>query len=181
MGCFATAIAVFGFFAFLLSSAQEMAGEAKKARADKARSVAALKDGSAGAASKAGRKTVTADDTHLSSLLQAAQVYSADHNGLLPPMKTPEAFRTALFPKYVSRETMFVSVRSKKVYLPNPALSGKRLRSFTNPAEVIALYGPLDTTTPEEEAQTQVIYLDGGQERVTTAEWGQLRKKARLP
>jgi hypothetical protein len=177
MGCFVSAIAVFAFFAFLLNSAQDMADEAKRARTPQSQIEV---DGA--------RSTTAPDPTaevveaaRLTALLSAVRRYAKDHKGLLPPMESPEAVRAALFPAYVPGEGVFQTSHSQRAYLPNPALSGKLLKSFASPSEVIAFYEPLDPIEPEREKHRAVLFLDGSLRRLTPPEWDVLRKRAGLP
>lgn len=114
-------------------------------------------------------------------LWSAARRYAVDHGGQLPPMQTPDAVRAALVPRYLDGTGVFQSPRGEKQYLPNPALSGKPLKSFAKPAETVAFYEPLDAAGPEAKKRRAVLFLDGNLRTVTPSEWDALRTKAGIP
>jgi hypothetical protein len=165
-----------------------MAAEAKKARSPEPVTVTATGGGgteSHHAVPGAGAEENTTIDVinaaRLSSLVSAARRYARDHQGLLPPMDSPEALHAALFPRYVAGQGIFQLPGSRRPYLPNRALSGKPLKSFPKPGEIIVFYAPLDSVAQEQEQRRVVVFLNGNQRRVTPPEWDVLRKKSGIP
>ncbi len=174
-GCLGGMMAVFAFFAYLLHSVQDIAEEARKTR-----STEPTIQATAGPSEENGTISVI-NSARLASLLSAAKRYSKDHQGLLPPMDSPEALQASLFPHYVTGEGVFRVPQGGKPYLPNPALSRKPLKVFTKPAEVIAFYEPLDSNEAGDEKGRTVVFLNGNQRKTASGEWNSLRKKAGLP
>ncbi len=191
MGCLGSTLAVFAFFAYLLNSAQNLADEANKPRLSKPQAEKAAAAGSIGSdqssagsgdAEEAKEKTLhVINDARLSALLSATRRFAKDRQGMLPPMNSPDALQRALVPGYIRAEEVFQAPGSGMLYLPNPTLDGKALKSFTRPAEIIAFYEPVETAGEEPEKRRTVLFLDGSLRRVTPDQWDILRKKGKLP
>lgn len=96
-------------------------------------------------------------------LLTAIRQYAGNHEGKLPEMTSPAALKTALFPRYVGDENAFVRFPDQTPYLPNPELSGKTLKSISNPGATIVFSEPAAGFPIKSEARPThaVIFLNG--------------------
>ena len=86
--------------------------------------------------------------------------YTQDNDQLLPPTHTPQEFQAALLP-FVKDPARFVCPDTGLPYVPNPALSGRFVGSFTN-AETAEV---LRDAKPHEDGRSTVLFLDGYIER----------------
>lgn len=107
---------------------------------------------------------------NLKAIGVALLAYAQDGDKTLPPMKDANATRKALEP-YCKIKDAF-----KAPYLPNPALSGRKLAGIEKPGELVAFY--------ESEAAGEmrgVLYLDGRCERIAESKWPALKKASQIP
>lgn len=98
-------------------------------------------------------------------LWSAMTAYAEDHDGSLPPMDSPEALKTALYPKYVSNGAAFVRHGDSAPYLPNAELSGQKRAEWENPGETVVLSEPEGGKTAGTRkyatSERAALYLDG--------------------
>ena len=88
-------------------------------------------------------------------LTLAITQYAQDHDELLPPTQNVAVFQAALRP-YVADPAVFVSRDTSQPFIPNPAISGHSLASFSD------LYTtPVFRDTPPAAAPATVGFLDG--------------------
>jgi hypothetical protein len=91
--------------------------------------------------------------------------YAEAHDGKLPPLHSPEAFKKALHPTYVRSETAFSRRGSKIPYELNAALSEAVLAEVENPQETFLVREPEGGLVSKEGENTQpvqgVLYADG--------------------
>lgn len=189
IGCFLGAILVMGFFAYLMNVAQGLADRQHAEHAEQAAmpspsparqpspspSVRPAPHPIAGSSGSAAESADTANIARLPALLQALRAYAAAHDGKLPPMDTPAAFRAAVAPRYTSAKDIFQSPRGNAPYVPNADLSGKPLKSITQPEAVVAFYEPLPPAASAAVTRPRAIITLGGTLRtVTPPEWAKL-------
>lgn len=93
-------------------------------------------------------------------LLLAVTQYTQDADELLPPMQTAAAFDAALRP-YVPDPAVFVSRVTGKPFIPNAAISGQSLTSFSDLSTVAVFQDVL----PPSNIPSTVGFLDGHVER----------------
>jgi len=113
---------------------------------------------------------------HLKMVATALEMYTADHDGVLPPMNKPEAFRKAL-DDYVESAEMFRDPEAKEFFGINPTLSGKKIKEIKDPAKTIAVY----QVKPGKDGTRGVILADGSTKRLTAAEWTELKASSKIP
>ena len=112
-------------------------------------------------------------------LLHAGVLKFAAARGALPPLEGPGPLKDALYPAYVADEQVFLNLRDRKAYLPNPALSGKtlaRAKKALPPEKAALLY----EASPDALGLRRVLVLDGSVRQVYTADWEAFRKAAKL-
>jgi hypothetical protein len=130
IGCFGVAVIIVLFFAYLLNFVETLAHEHgapnASARAPMMPPVYLPATPNASVA-LTDEVLQAANLDRLPALMAGTRQYARAHNGLLPPMRTLAAFRTALFPAYVTTDGVFVSLRTGTPYVPNPYLSNKPL------------------------------------------------------
>ncbi|MBC8139765.1 MAG: hypothetical protein H8F28_28110 [Fibrella sp.] len=81
--------------------------------------------------------------------------YEADA-GHLPPTTSPDDFKNALSPRFLSDTSVLFESGSDKPFLPNPAVSEKKRSAFKEPGNV-----PLLTTAPNATGLRTVLLLSG--------------------
>jgi hypothetical protein len=113
---------------------------------------------------------------NLKSIATALDMFRGDHDGTLPPMGTPEAFRKAL-DEYVENQDVFKDPETKEVYGVNPGLSGKKLAELKNTGELIAVY----QAKRGKDGKRAVVFVDLTTKRLTEAEWTDLKAKSNIP
>jgi hypothetical protein len=106
----------------------------------------------------------------------AVLMYAQDYNDTLPPMKDAITVQTALFP-YVKNTMLFAHPSTHEPYLPNPALSGKRISQIRHPSQMVVLYEP----SPEADGTRGVLFLDGRARRIPEAAWPRLKQTSKIP
>ena len=97
---------------------------------------------------------------NLRLISQAVTQYTQDNDERLPPTHTIQEFQAALLP-FVKDPARFVCPDTGLPYVPNPALSGKPVTSFTDPESVVVLRD----AKPHSDGQSTVLFLDGRIER----------------
>lgn len=112
---------------------------------------------------------------NLKKVAIALDMFGADHEGALPAMDKPEAFRKAL-DDYVENVEVFKDSETKDFFGVNPTLSGKKVKEVKNPAETIAVY----QVKPGKDGKRGVIFADGSIKRLTAAEWTDLKVKSKI-
>jgi len=113
---------------------------------------------------------------NLKNVAAALDMFTGDHDGILPPMDKPEAFAKAL-DDYVENADMFRDPETKESYGLNPSLSGKKLAQIKAPAQTIAVY----QTAPGKDGKRGVVFVDFSVKRLTEAEWTDLKAKSNIP
>jgi hypothetical protein len=113
---------------------------------------------------------------NLEIVAMAFDMYTGDHDGVLPPMDKPETFREAL-DDYVESADMFRDPETKEFYGINPSLSGRKLKEIEDPAKIIAIY----QVKPGKDGRRGVVLVDGSIRRLTEAEWTDLKARSSIP
>ena len=76
---------------------------------------------------------------NLKELGHALERYVKAHHGTLPPLQDAEAAKAALLP-HTTNPSIFVHPDTKEPYLPNPFLSGKKMKEISTPEWTVAFY-----------------------------------------
>lgn len=88
--------------------------------------------------------------------------------GHLPPTNSPDAFRNALSPRYLSDTSVLLDPATGKPFLTNPAVSGQKRSSFSGQIT------PLLVTEPNSRGVRTVLLLSGEITEMSTARWESL-------
>ncbi|MBC8100963.1 MAG: hypothetical protein H7Z41_00045 [Cytophagales bacterium] len=190
VGCFLGMVVVLAFFAVLQHTARDFAEQVKQSNPSNPSSSPGVPTDATGSRDRSTESegeeaddAMTVDVTNAARLpliLNAMRRYADDHDGLLPPMDSPESLRAALHPGYLPGLAVFGSPHRDLPYLPNPALSGKPVNSFARPAETIAVFEPRWGTETQVQTRRAAVFLDGTCRSFTLPEWETLRQKAHL-
>ncbi len=112
----------------------------------------------------------------LKNVAMALDMFTGDHDGVLPPMDKAESFREAL-DDYIESADMFRDPETGEAYGLNASLSGKKLTEIQDPAKTIAVY----QVNHGRDGKRGVVFLDFSVTRVTEAEWTDLKAKSNIP
>jgi len=107
----------------------------------------------------------------------ALERFRAQHNQTLPNMNDAAAVRRDLVPYPLRNVAVLIHPRTREPYLPNPALSGKKMQHIVRPGEMVAFY----EAKPGADGARGVLFLDGSVKRVPEEKWPRIRKSARIP
>jgi len=114
--------------------------------------------------------------SNLKQMALASLMYANDYNEVMPPLKDPAAIKKLLQP-YVRNEEIFINPFTKKPYMANAVLSGKKLRHIADPSSMVVFY----EDSPAPDGTRGVSFLDGHAKRVTESEWVTLKKASKIP
>lgn len=118
--------------------------------------------------------------TSMSNLKQAAlgaMMYIQDYDEVIPPLKSPEKFRSLLQPYVKNEEIFFVpGSEPKQPYLANASLSYHPLRDIANPAETVLFYAP----KPDAQGLRVTAFADGHVKATPEADFQRLLKQSQL-
>ncbi|MCG3147252.1 MAG: hypothetical protein PCFJNLEI_00691 [Verrucomicrobiae bacterium] len=78
---------------------------------------------------------------------------------------------------YVRNKDVFNQPGNQKPYLPNPALSGKKVTDYDKPDKVVVFY----EAAPGSDGTRGCLFLDGHAERVTEQQWRKLKEISQIP
>ncbi len=119
---------------------------------------------------------IPASVSNLKQLGLAFVQYTQDYDEKLPPMKTAETAKTALYP-YVKEDSIFEQPPTHTLYQPNTSLSGRTLASFDNPSTMVIYY----EATPADDGLRAVLFLDGHVKRISEADWQSAKTASHVP
>ncbi|HZT40797.1 MAG TPA: hypothetical protein VFA07_01340 [Chthonomonadaceae bacterium] len=83
-------------------------------------------------------------------------MYAQDYDGYLPPMQSPTKFQNATYP-YIRSHRLFRCPATGLHYVPNAALSGTSISSYSDPSTVEVLHD----AQPHSDGLSTYSYLDG--------------------
>ncbi len=113
---------------------------------------------------------------NLKQMAMGVLMYTQDWNETLPTLKNAAAVKKVIAP-YLKKPTVFVTPDTKKPYLPNPTISGKKFASIAKPAETVLFYEPAQMS----DGTRAVAYVDGHVRRLTEANWLKLKASQKIP
>lgn len=114
---------------------------------------------------------------NLKRLSEALTQYAQDNNEVLPPMTDPAIVKEALQP-YVKEASVWVHPENKTAYLPNPALSRRRMATVEEYGEwMVAFY----EASPAPGGTRGYVTLDGTVKRISENEWEKLKRASKIP
>jgi len=114
----------------------------------------------------------TTPDARLKWLAKAIQMYVADYDMRLPPMRSATQLQPLLMP-YVKDPTSFIDPTSGTLFGVNTSLSRKSMKSIRNPANIVIFY----QMQPDPATNKRwVAFLDGHVKQVDQKQWEQLRR-----
>jgi hypothetical protein len=114
--------------------------------------------------------------SNLKQLALALTMYTQDYDEVLPPMKQSAAVKKVLMP-YVKNEAIFAHPDTKKPYVPNAILSGKKLAHIAKPNEMVAFY----EASPGSDGKRWVAYLDAHVAQVSETDWPRVKRASKIP
>ena len=102
--------------------------------------------------------------------------YTQDYDEKLPPLKTAEIAKTALYP-YAKSDSVFEQPQTHALFQPNTSLSGRSLATFNSPSTMVVYY----EAAPEDDGLRAVLFLDGHVKRLADADWQRVKSASHVP
>lgn len=134
------------------------------------------RSGNIGTQSGPGTQMEAASVKNLKQLQMGIAMYTQDWDSVLPNLQTASAAQNCL-KVYIKSPLIFVTPDTNQPYLPNAALSGKKLASIPNPNSTVLFYEP----EPMSDGTRAVAYVDGHVLRIPEADWTKLKAVQKIP
>ncbi len=141
-------------------------------------SQAAGQSDSARASQKAQAARAELSNSNLKQLVMGVIQYAQDHDETFPPMQNMFQLKKAIYPYLKSEQRgvrsgqVFRQPGSGTFYVPNAALSKKKMASMDDVANTAALY----EAQVGSDGKRGVAFEDGHVKRVTASEWTKLKE-----
>ena len=113
--------------------------------------------------------------SNLKNVAMAVQMFMTDYDKL-PPMKTPEEFRSAL-EEYVQNDDAFKDAETGEYWAVNSSISEKSVSDIKDPAKTVVAY----QAAPGRDGKRWVAFADGHVQGVTEDQWTDLKAGSGIP